>query len=121
MILVGLTGGIGSGKSTVSAALAERGAVIVDADAVVRRSGLVDLTVTSVGAEYLTTPTVLIVGHLLAPAILIVYMTWRPDPVILASGFAIGCIALSLYLLPRLKGMIVAFQWSKRMHGFGGE
>ncbi len=36
MILVGLTGGIGSGKSTVSAALARRGAVIVDADAVVR-------------------------------------------------------------------------------------
>ncbi|MBP6486308.1 MAG: dephospho-CoA kinase [Ilumatobacteraceae bacterium] len=36
MILVGLTGGIGSGKSTVSAALAARGAVIVDADQVVR-------------------------------------------------------------------------------------
>jgi dephospho-CoA kinase len=36
MILVGLTGGIGSGKSTVSAALAAGGAVIVDADAVVR-------------------------------------------------------------------------------------
>lgn len=36
MILVGLTGGIGSGKSTVSAALAARGAVIADADAVVR-------------------------------------------------------------------------------------
>ncbi|MEI8240471.1 MAG: dephospho-CoA kinase, partial [Actinomycetota bacterium] len=36
MILVGLTGGIGSGKSTVSAALASKGAVIVDADAVVR-------------------------------------------------------------------------------------
>ena len=36
MILVGLTGGIGSGKSTVSALLAERGAVIVDADAIVR-------------------------------------------------------------------------------------
>ena len=36
MIIVGLTGGIGSGKSTVSAALAERGAVIVDADAIVR-------------------------------------------------------------------------------------
>ncbi len=36
MILVGLTGGIGSGKSTVSAALAERGAVVVDADAIVR-------------------------------------------------------------------------------------
>lgn len=36
MIIVGLTGGIGSGKSTVSAALAERGAIIVDADAIVR-------------------------------------------------------------------------------------
>ena len=36
MILVGLTGGIGSGKSTVSAALAARGAVIIDADELVR-------------------------------------------------------------------------------------
>ena len=36
MILVGLTGGIGSGKSTVSAALASRGAVIIDADAIGR-------------------------------------------------------------------------------------
>ena len=36
MILVGLTGGIGSGKSTVSLGLAARGAVIVDADQVVR-------------------------------------------------------------------------------------
>lgn len=37
MILVGLTGGIGSGKSTVSALLAERGALIVDADLAARR------------------------------------------------------------------------------------
>jgi dephospho-CoA kinase len=36
VILVGLTGGIGSGKSTVSALLAERGAVIIDADAITR-------------------------------------------------------------------------------------
>lgn len=36
MILVGLTGGIGAGKSTVSALLAERGAVIVDADRIAR-------------------------------------------------------------------------------------
>jgi dephospho-CoA kinase len=33
--VVGLTGGIGSGKSTVSALLRQRGAVVVDADAVV--------------------------------------------------------------------------------------
>jgi dephospho-CoA kinase len=36
VILVGLTGGIGAGKSTVSAMLAERGAVIVDADQIAR-------------------------------------------------------------------------------------
>ncbi len=35
MKLIGLTGGIGSGKSTVSAALVARGAVLVDADAIV--------------------------------------------------------------------------------------
>lgn len=35
MRLVALTGGIGSGKSTVSALLARRGALIVDADAIV--------------------------------------------------------------------------------------
>ncbi len=37
MIVVGLTGGIGSGKSTVSALLAGRGAVVVDADAITRQ------------------------------------------------------------------------------------
>ena len=36
MLLVGLTGGLGSGKSTVSEMLAERGAVVLDADAFAR-------------------------------------------------------------------------------------
>jgi dephospho-CoA kinase len=36
MLLLGLTGGIGSGKSTVSAELASRGAIVIDADLVVR-------------------------------------------------------------------------------------
>jgi dephospho-CoA kinase len=36
MLLVGLTGGIGSGKSTVSSLLADKGAVVVDADAITR-------------------------------------------------------------------------------------
>jgi dephospho-CoA kinase len=34
--VIGLTGGIGSGKSTVSALLAAKGAVVVDADAITR-------------------------------------------------------------------------------------
>ncbi|MGZ4188381.1 MAG: dephospho-CoA kinase [Actinomycetota bacterium] len=36
MLLVGLTGGIGAGKSTVARLLADRGAVIIDADSIVR-------------------------------------------------------------------------------------
>ena len=36
MLRIGLTGGIGSGKSTVAALLAERGAQIVDADRIAR-------------------------------------------------------------------------------------
>lgn len=37
MLLIGLTGGIGSGKSTVSSLLAAQGAVVIDADAITRR------------------------------------------------------------------------------------
>jgi len=37
MLRVGLTGGIGSGKSLVGAMLAERGAVLIDADAIARQ------------------------------------------------------------------------------------
>src|SRR6185437_2054211 len=38
MLLVGLTGNIGSGKSTVSRMLADRGATIIDADVLARRA-----------------------------------------------------------------------------------
>ena len=38
MLLVGLTGGIGSGKSTVAAMLAERGAIVIDADGLARQA-----------------------------------------------------------------------------------
>jgi dephospho-CoA kinase len=36
MVLVGLTGGIGSGKTSVAGMLAERGAVVIDADVLAR-------------------------------------------------------------------------------------
>jgi dephospho-CoA kinase len=38
MLLVGLTGGIGSGKTTVARMLEERGAVVIDADDLARRA-----------------------------------------------------------------------------------
>ncbi|WP_123792412.1 DUF983 domain-containing protein [Pacificibacter maritimus] len=68
------------------------------------------------GPPYLT---ILIVGHLLAPLMGWVYMDFRPNPLTMLAGFSICTVALSLYLLPRFKGMIVAFQWAKRMGGFG--
>ena len=64
--------------------------------------------------------TILISGHLLAPLMLIVYETFRPEGWMMALGFSIVFLLLSLFLLPRLKGVFVALQWAKRMHGFSG-
>lgn len=63
--------------------------------------------------------TVLIVGHLLVPTLLIVFVRYRPEPLVLAALFSGLAVALSLFLLPCLKGMFIALQWAKRMHGFG--
>lgn len=56
---IGLTGGIGSGKSTVAQMLADRGAVIIDADAISRElmepgSDVLNETVRSFGSAILT-------------------------------------------------------------------
>lgn len=67
------------------------------------------------GPAYLT---ILIVGHILAPLILIIHNTLRPEPLIMASLLSAASVVLSLFLLPRLKGFMIAFQWAKQMHGF---
>lgn len=67
------------------------------------------------GPAYLT---ILIVAHIIAPVMHFVFVTYRPDPLVMFSILSVGCVALSLYLLPRLKGAVVAIQWSRRMHGF---
>lgn len=68
------------------------------------------------GPAYLT---ILVVGHLMAPLMLAVFVAYRPSAMALMVGFGIGCLALTMALLPRFKGLIVAIQWSRRMHGFG--
>jgi len=68
------------------------------------------------GPAYLT---ILLVAHIIGFAMHIMWVAMRPDPLLMASVLAIGAIAMSLFLLPRLKGMIVGIQWAKRMHGFG--
>ena len=68
------------------------------------------------GPAYLA---ILIVGHLMAPLLHVVFVHWRPEPLTLFTIFAVGCTGLSLYLLPRLKGALIGFQWAKGMGGFG--
>lgn len=68
------------------------------------------------GPAYLT---ILIVGHLMAPLILWAFVEFRPEPLTLATVFSVGTVGLSLFLLPRLKGVMVGLQWARRMHGFG--
>lgn len=67
------------------------------------------------GPAYLT---VSVVSHLLGILIPALWMAWRMDPVILILILVPVTVGLSLFLLPRFKGMIVGWQWAKRMHGF---
>ena len=67
------------------------------------------------GPAYLT---ILLVGHLIGFGLHIAWVAWRPEPWMLAVGMSVAAVALSLFLLPRMKGMIVAYQWVKRLHGF---
>ena len=68
------------------------------------------------GPAYLT---ILVVGHLIVPMIHIVFTRLRPDPLVMATLFTTLALALALFLLPRLKGVVVGIQWARRMHGFG--
>ncbi|MFK7870854.1 MAG: DUF983 domain-containing protein [Roseobacter sp.] len=68
------------------------------------------------GPAYLT---IFFVGHLMAPLLHFSYATWRPEPLTLFTVFAVGCVALSLYLLPRLKGAMIGYQWARGLGGFG--
>ncbi|MDA1238972.1 MAG: DUF983 domain-containing protein [Proteobacteria bacterium] len=70
------------------------------------------------GPAYLT---ILVVGHLIAPALLWIFTHYSPNPLIVASTFSTASVGLSLYLLPRLKGSIIGIQWAKKMHGFGSD
>ncbi len=68
------------------------------------------------GPAYLT---ILLVAHIIGFAVHIMWVQLRPDPLVMATVLATGAVALSLWLLPRMKGMVVGIQWARRMHGFG--
>ena len=68
------------------------------------------------GPAYLT---IILVGHIILPLLHFYFVLFRPEPLILFTIFAVGSVGLSLYLLPRLKGAVIGFQWAKYMGGFG--
>ncbi|MFS4582527.1 DUF983 domain-containing protein [Phaeobacter sp. C3_T13_0] len=70
------------------------------------------------GPAYLT---ILLVGHVMAVLLHVVYFTWRPEPMVTFTVFSLGCVLSSLFLLPRMKGIVIAYQWARRMHGFDKE
>ena len=67
------------------------------------------------GRAYLAT---LITAQALRTALRAVYTASPMDPPLLAAIFCVRATAMALYLLPRLKGVIVEIQWARRMHGF---
>lgn len=68
------------------------------------------------GPAYLV---ILLVGHFLAPVIHVMWTAFRPEPLVMATVLTVTAVGLCLYLLPRMKGLVVGIQWARRMHGFG--
>ncbi len=65
--------------------------------------------------------TILIVGHVFAVLVLAVEQNLRPALWVHYVMWPVLVLGLSLWLLPRIKGAVVAMQWAWRMHGFGGD
>lgn len=65
--------------------------------------------------------TILIVGHVLVALLMTVELTYAPPVWVHLALWLPLTVILSLALLPRIKGAIVALQWANRMHGFGNE
>lgn len=63
--------------------------------------------------------TILIVGHVVVGAVLPVERAFMPPLWLHAVLWLPLTLAMSLWLLPRIKGAIVGLQWAFRMHGFG--
>lgn len=62
--------------------------------------------------------TIFIVGHILIPLALVVERLWRPEMYIHMALWLPLALAMTLLLLPVIKGAVVGLQWSLRMHGF---
>ncbi|MGD9806180.1 MAG: DUF983 domain-containing protein [Hyphomicrobiaceae bacterium] len=62
--------------------------------------------------------TMVIVGHVVIAGVLAMERAYVPPTWVQLSVWLPMTLILSLALLPPVKGMLVALQWSLRMHGF---
>ena len=62
--------------------------------------------------------TILIVGHVLVSLLLFVETRFAPPLWVHWAVWPALTLAMSVWLVPRIKGMVVAMQWALRMHGF---
>ena len=65
--------------------------------------------------------TMLITGHIIVGGILIAEQLYAPETWVHLAVALPSLVILSLYLLPRIKGALIGYQWANRMHGVGDE
>jgi uncharacterized protein (DUF983 family) len=65
--------------------------------------------------------TIVVVGHLVGALLLSVETAFTPPMWLHFAVWPTLALGLTLWLLPRVKGAVVAMQWAWRMHGFGDE
>ncbi len=63
--------------------------------------------------------TMFITGHVVIGGILAMEQSFAPPTWVHLIIWLPILVALSLWLLPRIKGALIAYQWANRMHGFG--
>lgn len=65
--------------------------------------------------------TILIVAHIIVPLMLMLEQHVSPPEWLHMVLWLPLTLLLCLWLLPRIKGVLIGLQWARRMHGFGNE
>lgn len=58
--------------------------------------------------------TIIVVGHLIVPLLLVVEQIWHPDMWLQMAVWPVLTLALMLALLPRSKGLVLGLLWATR-------
>lgn len=62
--------------------------------------------------------TIMVVGHVVVGGMFWVAVNWDVPLWVHWTIWPVLALAMTLLLLPRIKGMVVGLQWAWRMHGF---